>query len=136
MSKVRHIVSSTGEGRRTVELVVVDTGDGLVGILTGGEHRHVGGVVLASPRTSLTGSGQPSCDTYIVPVCGHLDVEVAREVAITLCANSGVAVTVTAGIHIDDATSEDLREIRESCRQLAEDCMKQLGIGLACCSLD
>lgn len=106
---------NAGEGKHQVCLRLWETMDGWIGSLTGGETPHVGGVVLAVPRDSLTGAGT-SCDIWAIPVPGHLDNEVAVPLVKQICVNRGVAVSLTAGIHIDNATSADIALIRENCQ--------------------
>jgi hypothetical protein len=105
-----------GEGIHRVELFFRDTGAGWVGSLTGGESSHVGGIVLAVPRSSLTGSGR-SCDMWIVPVPGHLDNKVAEPIAREICLETGVAVSLTAGIHIHAASREDISTVTKNCEK-------------------
>ena len=66
-----------GQGRTQVRLEALDTGNGICLCLTGGEAPHVGGVVLAAPRPSLTGQGN-SCDLWTATVPGHKDVYLAQ----------------------------------------------------------
>ena len=108
-----------GEGRCQISLILMDTGNGLNGLLTGGEQPHVGGVVLAIPRPSLSGKGW-SCDVYITPVPGHKDVDVARTVAETLARELQCPVVVTAGIHSDGLCPEELHQIIAHCATLTE----------------
>ena len=108
-----------GEGRCQVSLILMDTGNGLNGLLTGGGKPHVGGVVLALPRPSLSGKGW-SADIYITPVPGHKDVDVARTVAETLARELQCPVVVTAGIHSDHLRSEELSEIIGHCDTLTQ----------------
>ena len=108
-----------GEGRCQISLILMDTGNGLNGLLTGGGKPHVGGVVLALPRPSLSGKGW-SADVYITPVPGHKDVDVARTVAETLARELQCPVVVTAGIHSDHLRSEELSEIICHCNTLTQ----------------
>jgi len=106
-----------GEGRCHISLILIDTGNGLNGLLTGGEKPHVGGVVLALPRPSLSGKGW-SADVYITPVSGHKDVDVAKTVAEQLARELRCPVVVTAGIHSDQLCPEELSEIISHCDTL------------------
>ena len=108
-----------GEGRCQISLILMDTGNGLNGLLTGGGKPHVGGVVLALPRPSLSGKGW-SADVYITPVPGHKDVDVARTVAETLARELQCPVVVTAGIHSDHLRPEELSEIICHCNTLTQ----------------
>lgn len=111
-----------GEGRCQITLTLTDTGDGIQGLLTGGEKPHVGGVVLALPRPSLRGEGW-SADVYITPVPGHKDVDVARTVAEKLARELRLTVVITAGIHSDNLCSEELSKIIGHCNTLASNAL-------------
>jgi len=116
-----------GDGNYQVCLRLWETANGWIGSLTGGEESHVGGVVLAVPRPSLTGSGR-SCDIWSIPVPGHLDNEVALPLAKQICVTKGVAVSLTSGIHIDNATATDIALIRKNCENAAAqffDCLEK-----------
>ena len=105
---------SAGEGKHRVWLKLWDTGQGWTGSLTGGETPHVGGIVLAVPRASLTGCGL-SCDIWAVPAPGHLDHEAAVPIAKQLCVRLEVTVALAAGIHIERAAAWDIAQVRENC---------------------
>jgi len=104
-----------GAPPHTVVFRAWDTSNGVVGCITGGESPHVGGVVLAVPRASLTGEGV-SCDCWLSPVPGHKDLDIAVPIAKLICISMGVPVTITAGIHIDGATGDDIAEISINCK--------------------
>lgn len=108
-----------GEGRSYLSLTLWDTGSGLHGLLTGGEKPHVGGVALAVPRPSLTGEGWSS-DCYLIPVPQHKDIELAGPLADQLARAICQPVVITAGVHTDVLTSDELIAIRENYKQLTE----------------
>ncbi len=109
-----------GQGRTRVRLEALDTGNGICLCLTGGEAPHVGGVVLASPRPSLTGSGN-SCDLWTATVPGHKDVYLAGKAAGRLCKALEVNVSVTVGIHIDGAREQELKQIEGNAMEALEE---------------
>jgi len=108
-----------GEGRCYLSLSLWDTGAGLHGLLIGGEEPHVGGVALAVPRPSLTGEGWSS-DCYLIPVPKHKDIELASPLAELLARVVCQPVVITAGVHTDALTTDELSEIRENYKQLTE----------------
>jgi len=114
-----------GEGRYQITLTLTDTGHGIHGLLTGGEKPHVGGVVLAIPRPSLSGEGW-SADVYITPVPGHKDVDVARTVAEMLARELRLPVSITAGIHSDHLCLEDLSQLICHCKALTVSALAHL----------
>lgn len=107
-----------GAGKCRVSLKVINTGRGIQALLTGGDSPHIGGVVMAVPRQSLDKNKKElSADYYIMPVPGHKDVEVARLAAESLFKEYQTVVTVSAGIHSDDLSSEEIKQIIEHCRE-------------------
>ena len=110
---------TAGSGNGEVTLKLEDTGRGWYGSLTGGESPHVGGVVLALPRKSLTGEGE-SADLYLIPVPGHKDLEAAVPLAKALASRLGVPVSLTAGIHVDGADPSLIAEIQKNCQVALE----------------
>lgn len=114
-----------GEGRCKVSLYLIDTGEGIQALLTGGEKPHIGGSVLSVPRPSLTGQGW-SVDLYITPVPNHKDVEVARPLAEKLGIALRKPVAVSAGIHSEQLTPEELKEINNNCFTLIEQALQAL----------
>ena len=113
-----------GQGRTQVRLEALDTGNGICLCLTGGEAPHVGGVVLAAPRPSLTGQGN-SCDLWTATVPGHKDVYLAQKAAGKLCTELQVNVSATVGIHIDGAQEQELEIIGEKMEEIGEEMVRR-----------
>ena len=78
-------------------------------LVSGGECPHIGCTVLAIPRPSLDGSGKMSSTASVLNVTGHKDEEVCRY----------LAEKVSAGIHMDGITKEQIAEIVEAMRIIA-----------------
>ena len=98
-----------GEGRYRVSILAIVTTDGLSITLTGGEKPHVGGMAMSVPRQSL--DGHATCDTWITPVPGHKDAEVAHTVAKLLCLETGQTTVVVAGIHVDQPDQQEITKL-------------------------
>jgi len=105
----QEIKVSYGEGRFRIDVVSVVTAAGISITITGGEKPHVGGVAICVPRKSLA-SDRVSCDTWVIPVPGHKDTEVAVPVAELVCRETEQTTAVTAGIHIDRAEEREIRQ--------------------------
>jgi hypothetical protein len=103
-----------GSGKYEIQLSCLRCEGGLIVSLLGGEYSHVGGVVLASPRAQQRENRRFE-DVWDIPVPGHLDTIAALPLARALCRRSRMPVTVTCGIHIDDATKADLEQIMSNC---------------------
>lgn len=106
-----------GEGRCQISLVLWDTGNGLNGLLTGGEQPHIGGVALAVPRPSLSGQGWSS-DLYLTPVPRHKDIELAGPLADQLARLIQHPVAISAGVHSDGLSGTELQQIQDNFQQL------------------
>lgn len=111
------VVAAAGEGRWRVEVRAFGTADGIIALLLGGERPHVGAVVLSLPRASRSGSGRLSCTSTVLPLLGHKDDLVARPLAERLAVTFGQPAVVVAGVHVDDATEEDIAILVENCRK-------------------
>lgn len=119
------MIIRSGEGRYAVALELIRHDEGMTAILTGGEKTHVGAVVLAIPRGSLTGEGG-SCDCYVLPVPGHKDDIVARKAAEALCVALGAPICVSAGIHIDHAETEEIKVLSKNCEAVTAKAVRMI----------
>lgn len=100
----------------TLDLVIEQLGTQLVICVSGGSAPHIGSVTLASPRPSLTGTGT-SATSSVINLIGHKDEAVGRPLAEMLAARLDTTVCCICGIHIDDASPEDIA----SCETLGSD---------------
>ena len=98
----------TGYGRTKVLAVCVSCDRGINISIFGGQSLHVGAVVMALPRQSLTGNGTISSDCFVIPVPGHKDYIVANKVAHEVATRTNLTTAVSAGIHSDDIASEEI----------------------------
>lgn len=89
-------------------------GDDLIVILSGGEKHHIGAVAVGIPRTSLSDKNELSSDTSVIAIPYHKDDLIARKWASSFSKLLGVVVTVTVGIHIDNANNNDLQILIEN----------------------
>lgn len=109
-----------GEGRYQLRLRALETGGrGLVIFLTGGELPHLGGVVLAAVP-SAEKAALSHCDTWELTLPGHKDKELAGRIARKLCLALQEPVSVSVGIHIEDAMPEEIALLCEEAEQIAD----------------
>lgn len=99
-----------GEGKHRVWLTSHEVGHDLIYHLGGGHLPHVGGVVLKVPGEKL----------QTLTFGSHHDLEVLSPIAEAACAKHGRLVVVTGGVHVDDATSQDIELLVANCRELIE----------------
>ena len=114
-----------GDGKYSMRLRAFGTdGNGLVVFLTGGEKPHLGGVSLAA-IPSADNAELSNCDTWDVTLPGHKDKELARNIARQICLATGEPVSVSAGIHIDNASGEDIKCFGRMAEEITEKFIKQ-----------
>lgn len=111
---------NAGEGKYKVSLLVTFSNDGMVCQLYGGEKPHVGAVVLSLPRPSLRNNNQISCNSSVLPLLGHKEDELAKPIAENIAKHFNQPVVMVAGIHINDATEEDIRILATNCWHCAD----------------
>jgi hypothetical protein len=85
-------------------------GDDRLYILGGGETPHIGAVVIREPEKG----GQ----TIILGT--HKDHLVLEPLAKKACTKYGVTTLAVGGIHIDDASPEEIEIIMKNCKELME----------------
>ncbi|MEM0492822.1 MAG: hypothetical protein QXS02_02535 [Candidatus Thermoplasmatota archaeon] len=99
-----------GEGRYKIWLEKKHLGKDLLLILGGGEKPHIGGVVVC----------EPGGVTKVVGLEGHYDHQVLRSLAEAAYKKYKVTVVATGGIHIDNATKEEIDIIVKNCDELTK----------------
>lgn len=127
--------SARGEGRLRVEALVVVVGGDLSMAIWGGTRPHIGAVALAQARARLADPNRPASTSSVFTLLGHKDDIVARAAADRLAAALGRTVVVSAGLHVDQATPDDLQALTRAAEECVEDLLRQtLRAGLAACS--
>ena len=101
-------------------------GEDLLVTVEGGDRPHIGCVVQAVPRPSLSGSGENSATASVLNLTGHKDEFLCRKFAEMFCARLGVTVVCTGGVHIDQITVEQIREMEEMAETLGQELLHQL----------
>lgn len=124
----RVLVETINEGKYSLEAVVVITGDGINIYLGGGEKPHLGTVVISQPRPSLKGDGTISCTTSVFNFMHHKDDGLAVPLAELICKSMNTPVVVTAGVHIDSATGDDIDKLYHNMEKLGALVLQKLSL--------
>ncbi|WP_227765514.1 hypothetical protein [Zhaonella formicivorans] len=111
---------SAGSGKYAVTAKVHVLDEGVSVTLYGGERSHIGSVAIAVPRLSLADPEVLSATTSVYNLVGHKDDEVARPAAEKIAKNINQVVVVTAGIHVEDATKEDIVILLKNTEELVD----------------
>lgn len=110
------------DGKYSVQAVVYTCGEDLSVTICGGTKPHVGAAALGVPYPSLTGDGTVSASVSVLCAAGHKEDELVRETAKQLASRFCCNVAVSAGIHIENASAQDIQRIWKNCMALLEFC--------------
>lgn len=101
-------------------------GDDILICLEGGTRPHIGCVVQAVPRPSLTGDGSGSATASVLNLTGHKDEYICRKLAEKICSRLGVVTVCTGGFHLDGIATEQIKEVMEVAEQMAKEILWEL----------
>ncbi|QRN86590.1 hypothetical protein JR334_05085 [Clostridia bacterium] len=96
-------------------------------VAIGGGDSHIGTLILAEPRTSLTGDGSISATSSVFNRIGHLDEAPLRKNAEILAATLNQPVVVTGGIHLERIDKDSIVKIIDTCDLFFKEILQILG---------
>ena len=108
------IFISEGKAPYVINAELINVGDDIVCILTGGTHAHTGAVSFAEPSASthpVTGAIIERGEEPIVRTLvgeGHKDALPAEMYAKALCKHYNANIVCTSGIHVDNASKDEI----------------------------
>jgi len=117
-----HIVCY-GEAPYDVRFEARPAGADIFASVTGGTRPHIGAVALAEPAdASHPVTEEPvkrtSGKVSVLTAEGHKDAVIAEMFAKKLCEKYGVNVCVSAGVHVDDASKEEIALLLDNLKAL------------------
>jgi hypothetical protein len=115
-----------GEGRCHVWAFFFFLGEDLVVGIGGGERPHVGALAVAEPRPSGNKPDVISSTSSVITLLSHKDDIVAREAADSIARETSRVVTVTAGIHVENATEKEIETLLENSRRVTQKIIKRI----------
>ncbi len=117
--------SSAGEGRVKVQAVILDVEASTLIWVLGGDKPHIGAVAVAQARPSLTGKGI-SCNISLISLLGHKEEELAVELAKIAFSKLKKDLAVAVGLHVDNATKEDIEALKLNSKKALESGLYEL----------
>lgn len=117
-----------GEGRHRISLHAVACGMDWNVAIFGGERDHIGAVACGIPARIDGNPDRPTVALSSFCVPGHKDDLLARKAADKLARALSQVVSVTVGIHVEQADSEDIRILCENTMEACEgliQCVKE-----------
>lgn len=104
-----------------IEIQATRVGCDIQLLLRGGSSPHIGCMVLAIPRPSLTGDGSRRATASVINVTGHKDEALCRYLAEKVAAAADAVTVCTGGFHIDGMTPEQIQEVQAAVKHMAQE---------------
>jgi hypothetical protein len=123
---MKSIKESVGTGRYIIEGIAICCGKDINISIGGGELYHIGAVGVAVPRTEIRNEKKRSATTSVICVQGHKEDEFAHYASKYLATALNCIVTVSVGVHIDDADMEDIKILNDNFKNLVKKLEKSL----------
>jgi hypothetical protein len=101
-----------------VDLYSFEMGEGLILMLKGGDKPHIGAVALAIPYKQTSSAS-------LLSVYGHKDGEIAKPIAEKVSKKLKKTVVVIVGIHLDNATKDDIQKFIDNSKIEVEKFLKR-----------
>lgn len=116
---MRQIKLSHQKGRFKIRANAILVGEDLIVTIWGGTRPHIGAVAMAVPRSSLRNPDVTSATSSVLTRVGHKEDDIVKGISERLSSELGKVVVVSAGIHFDDITDDEIDIIRLACDALA-----------------
>lgn len=107
------------DGKYSVSIMAAVMADSICVLLTGGEKPHAGCAVLS-------GIYGDAVNTDFVAAPGHRDQDVACILCEKICTETGMTVAMTAGLHIDNASRQEIQHLSENAKTAADDLIQKI----------
>jgi hypothetical protein len=109
--KINPSTFSFGSPPYQVELQQINVGPNTILIISGGTHPHIGAVAIKDDHLE---------SSRIIERLGHKEGALAKEISETLDPYFDGALTVTLGVHVDDASIDEIELLSRNILELVE----------------
>jgi hypothetical protein len=113
-------------GRFRIQGFVQEVGQDLLISIWGGTRSHIGAVGIAIPRPSLKNPRKWSATSSIFTFIGHKEDTLVKTISERLAARLRRNVVVTAGIHWDGITSNEIKAVQNLTQKLSDLILKKI----------
>jgi len=103
-------MNTYGDGKYKVWMKKELVGDDIVYLVGGGERAHVGAAVVKEPGKRAR----------VVRLGGHYDYMVLKPIAEAACEKHGRTVVAVGGVHVENASKEEIVLLVANCRELVK----------------
>jgi hypothetical protein len=116
-----------GTGRLRISAEAWPSGEDWIVSVQGGDTPHVGAVALACPCTPPANTaGEITGFVSVLTAPGHRDDELARKLALQICKTLQRNISLSVGIHVHNATQEEIKTLVKSADEAMADLLSLL----------
>ena len=128
MDKISEIRLSVGTPPFFIEAIALHCGKDWSVTIGGGEGFHIGACGVAFVQPSLKDPEKITGTVSVITVPGHKEDDLARRAALKLAKTLETTVTVIVGIHLDQASQEDIKKIVSLFEKLVNDLIDAMAL--------
>jgi len=125
-NEVININSTIGELKYKILGYLLYTNSSISLNILGGDKPHIGSIIISYPRASLKYKNQTSVTTSTHNICGHKDDELGKPIAEMFAREFNLTTVVVIGIHIDNATNDEINMILKNTNHMANELLNKL----------
>ncbi len=123
---MKRFLLEISKGRFRIHGLVQEVGQDVLVSIWGGTRPHIGAVGVAIPRPSLKNPKKWSATSSNFTFIGHKEDTLVKTMSERLAARLRKNVVVTAGIHWDGITLNEIKAIRNLTQKLSDQILKKI----------
>lgn len=109
---------------KKIEFLLLEIGDDIIFIISGGDQPHIGAISIGIPRPGLKNPHQLSSTVSTYVFTGHKDDIIGNKIADEISKRTEKKVVVLAGIHFHHLSERDIKLVVKKseviCQELIE----------------
>jgi hypothetical protein len=105
---LKSIHVKVGDTSHLVEGLAILCGEDIILIVGGGSAYHIGSVAVAYSHPSLRNALKTTSTASVITMMGHKEDEITRSASLKISHSLNRTVTLTVGLHLDNASAEDI----------------------------
>ena len=122
---MKRFLVEISKGRFKIHCLVQEVGQDILVSIWGGIRPHIGAVAMAIPRPSLKNQKKWSATSSNFTFIGHKEDALVKKISERLAAQLRRNVVVTAGVHWDRITSNEIKTIQNLTQKLSDQILKK-----------
>ena len=121
------IIFTARRGRVFLKLACLSVGNDFVVTLSGGDREHIGAVAVGQAQANnVRDSETVNIITNVIAIPEHREDELAKSIACLLATRLSTVVCVVCGIHLEQISKPELKDVMEMSEEMAINLITQI----------